>query len=216
VVAADVEAVAGRMRTTGAPFRLDPPNDVLSFPRLWVGFSSDHPDRYDPAADAGIRIEVIPFDVLRLPTGLPTAPSPAGGGSPVRIAARTLFVSDLGDALRVLDRNFGFAPAGPVIKSQDGLRRARMPFPHINSAEVELVEVGAGATGPEADFGAEWGPGPWSVRIEVDDLDALVKRFDGRGIPWHRLPPAEPGGPERVLRPAEWDLGTAFEFVELA
>lgn len=213
VVAADVEQVAGRLRATGAAHRLDPPNDVLPFPRLWVGFDPERPERYDPAGDAGIRLEVIPFDVLRMPTGVPDAVPWAGDGRPVRILTRTLLVDELDEGLRRLERNFGLAPGGPVVTTADGVRRATLGFPHARSADLELIDARRG-TGPEADFHTKWGPGPFSIRVEVDGLAALEARLAARRVPHDRLGPARPGGAKRLFRPAERIIGTAFEFVE--
>ena len=82
---------------------------------------------------------------------------------------------------------------------------------YSNSATLEVIEPSLPAV--EADVLQRWGPGPFSIRIEVDDLDALRDRLLRKKVPHTELPPVADDSPPRVYRPATFELGTAFEFV---
>lgn len=208
----DMEAVADRLSSAGARFRRDDADEFLPFSRLWLGFSQSGGEVYDPSADAGLRIEIIPHDKLLMPepdnTFVPPLPEP---GSPVRMVARTLLVPELDAALTTLDRNLGWQ-ASSDSTGEDRTRRVRFSFPYPRSADLELVAPGPGTV--EDAFLQQWGPGPFSSRIAVRGLGLIEQRLVGAGVTPSRLPPARPGEADRLLRPAEWVLGTALEFVE--
>ncbi|MGX7678804.1 hypothetical protein ACSMXN_07885 [Jatrophihabitans sp. DSM 45814] len=210
----DLDAVAARLAAAGAKFRLDQPDGIFPFPRLWVGFSPSGGELYDPSADAGLHLEVIPHEPLLMPAlDAEFVPPLPARGLPVNVVARTIVLPDVNAALHTLDANLGWRPSSDAT-APDGTRRARFAFPYPRSAALELVEPAFGSA--EADFLDQWGPGPFSSRIAVRDLDALEERLAVAGIRCTYLPAAQPGEPKRLLRPAEWRLGTALEFVESA
>lgn len=213
VSAIDVRPIAERIGAAGGECRLDPPDATLPFPRLWVGFSPDRPDSYEPSTDGGIRLEVIPHAPLAMPDPDPGTTWPAlVAGAPRRVVARTILVDDLDATLGALDRNLGWAPDS-LVTADDGVRRACFSFPYPRSATLELAQPEGGGS-EEATFLAAWGPGPFSIRIAVNGMSALEERMAVAGVPHRRLPPATPGGQLRLFRPPERDLGTAFEFVD--
>jgi hypothetical protein len=208
----DLDEVVARLTATGGEFRLDPPHAQMPFPRLWIGFSDAHPDRYDPATDGGLRLEVLPHAPLGMPDPVPAPePVPLEPGAPVRIVARTVLVTELDAVLLTLATNFDWHPATDR-KGDDGVRRARFSFPYPGSALLEIAEPDR--TSVEGKFLGAWGPGPFSVRIAVNGLAARQDRFAAAGVPHELLPPAGAGEAPRLLRPADRALGTAFEFVE--
>jgi hypothetical protein len=212
VTSADLGAVAERLTATGGRFRLDEADANLPFSRLWIGFSHQDADRYEPETDGGLRLEVLPHDRLGMPEpGLAPEVVPLGPGAPVRMVARTVLVSDLDAVLLALDRHFGWRPE-TVDDGDDGVRRARFAFTYPDSAVLEIAQPDGRSA--EGEFLRQWGPGPFSVRIAVNGLDELQRHFVAEQVPHRILPPA--GGKEtsRLFRPPERALGTAFEFVE--
>jgi hypothetical protein len=213
VSALDVRAVAGQLAVAGGRFRLDEPDANLPFPRLWIGYSERHPGEYDPTTDGGLRLEVIPHQSLLMPD-----PHTASvrvrldAGAPVRMVARTLVVADLDATLGALESNLGWRPE-TVADSEDGIRRARFGFSYPRSALLEVAQPD-GPASVEGEFLAEWGPGPFSVRIAVNGIGSLQRRFLTGDVPHQMLPPAEAGETARLYRPPERALGTAFEFIE--
>jgi hypothetical protein len=202
-----------RIQAAGGECRLDPPDDTLPFPRLWVGFSADRPDVYRPPTDGGLRLEVIPHQPLAMPLPDPAARQPPlAPGAPVRIVARTIIVDDLAVTLAALEANLGWEPAS-VVAGGDGVRRARFRFAYPGSAVLELAQPDDDSS-CEGRFAAAWGSGPFSARVAVTDVTALRERFVAAAVPHEVLPPALPAEAPRLFRPAEPDLGTAFEFVE--
>ncbi len=215
ISALDVRAVAARLAAAGGKFRLDEPDANLPFPRLWIGYSDRHPGEYDPTTDGGLRLEVIPHQSLVMPDPNSTpdsTPAPLDAGTPVRMVARTLLVADLDATLAALEAGLGWRP-GTVVDSEDGVRRARFSFSYPSSALLELAQPD-GRSSVEGEFLATWGPGPFSVRIAVNENEALQRRFQSRDVPHQLLSPAGPGEAPRLFRPAERALGTAFEFIE--
>jgi hypothetical protein len=120
----------------------------------------------------------------------------------VRIVAREHLVEDLDETLRILERNLRWVPVS--VDERDGARRAVLPFLAPRSARLELVEpTGPGAV---AEAYEEVGPGAWTVRISVVDVDAKAEDLAARGTPCT----IEDG----VLRPdREHTLHVPFEFV---
>jgi len=208
----DVYRVAQMLERTGGDFRLDEPDSVLPFPRLWIGFSPSDPGRYRPNTDGGLRLEVIPHEVLSMPEPEPDAlADPLGPGAPVRIVARTLLVRDLSTTLNALNENFGWCPE-QVTEGPDNELRSQFTFPYPRSARLEVVQPNP--SGIEGVFLKRWGPGPYSIRIAVNGLDVLRRRFMSAQIPHQLLPPTTSGRPSLILRGPERLIGTAFEFVE--
>jgi hypothetical protein len=207
----DIGAVAARLAAAGASYRLDPPDEFFPFPRLWMGFSAGGGETYDPGADGGLRLEVIPHEPLRMPS-VPDdfVAEPVEPGSPVRVLARTVLVADLDGVLATLAANLDWSPSSETIAA-DGTRRVRFAFPYPRSAVLELVEPTAESH--EGEFLRRWGPGPFSTRIAVRDLARFQRRLTAAGVSCAQLPPAQPGESERLLRRASWELGTALEFV---
>jgi hypothetical protein len=123
VATLDFDAVVERHRRAGAPHRINGPDAALPFPRLWLGFRAGDADGYDPSADEGLRLEVIPFAVLGYPDRS-EAPKPEPdrpAGAVRRITGRLLLVDDLDSVLARLERNLGWAPDG------GGAGRGRIP-----------------------------------------------------------------------------------------
>jgi hypothetical protein len=213
VSAQDVMAAMVRIQAAGGECRLDPPDETLPFPRLWVGFSPDRPGVYQPATDGGLRLELIPHQPLAMPSPDPAARQPPlAPGAPVRIVARTILVDDLAVTLAALEANLGWEPASVAVGGE-GVRRARFRFAYPGSAILELVQPDDDSS-CEGRFVAAWGSGPFSARIAVNDVTALRDRLVAADVPHEVLPPALDAEAPRLFRPADPGLGTAFEFVE--
>ncbi len=207
----DFPAVLDTLTATGADFRLDQPHPRLPAPRLWIGFSDEHPDVYDPRTDGGLRLEILPHEAFRLPPASAELSSDSvEEGEQLRVVSRTIVVDDLDAVRRTLDEHLHWGPASDRT-GPDGVRRATFHFAYSNSATLEVIEPSLPAV--EADVLQRWGPGPFSIRIEVDDLDALRDRLLRKKVPHTELPPVADDSPPRVYRPATFELGTAFEFV---
>jgi len=163
-------------------------------------------DSWNPSVDAGLFIEAIKRSDLRLPEAALVAPAnvPAGSdpASMVRIIARQYLVEDLDRTLVALARSMKWRPSS-ITESEDS-RQAVMPFSAPRSARLELVQpMGAGRAARAYE---ELGPGAWTVRIGVVDLDAKAKDLEERGTPFSR----EDG----ALRPdPAYTLRVPFEFV---
>jgi hypothetical protein len=114
-------------------------------------------------------------------------------------------VEYLDETLRILERNLWWKPVS--VTQEEGCRRAVMPFSAPRSARLELVQpLGSGRV---ADAYGRLGPGAWTVRISVVDVDAKAKDLSMRGTSFTR--------DEHVLRPdPEVTLHVPFEFVGVA
>ena len=169
-------------------------------------FGGDPAASYDWHADAGLIIEAgrtdhlgLPEEAFSAPADLPTDAQPH---TMVRIVAREYLVEDLDESLGILERNLRWTPSS--VDEGDGYRRAVMPFSVPRSARLELVQP----TGPGrvADAYAQLGPGAWTIRVSVVDVDAKARDLAERGTPFV----FEDG----VLRPdPESTLRVPFEFV---
>jgi hypothetical protein len=178
------------------------PSDLRD--RFFLG--GDPSVSYDPTADGGLVIEAtksthlgLAEDGFHAPADVPADAEPQ---TMVRIVAREYLVEDLDETLRILERNLRWVPVS--VDERDGARRAVLPFLAPRSARLELVEP----TGPGAVSEAyeELGPGAWTVRISVVDVDAKAEDLAARGTPFT----IEDG----VLRPdREHTLHVPFEFV---
>jgi hypothetical protein len=131
----------------------------------------------------------------------------------VRIVARTLIVDDLADVVRRYAEHFGWDPETPPARGADGVTRARYRPSYPNSAVLELIEPDVGVPGYESAFAREHGAGACSIRFAVRDLGAAAKRMESLGVPVVVAAGLD-GAADRLIRPAEFALGTAFEFVE--
>jgi hypothetical protein len=189
------------LTTLGVPYGFVPADRKE---RFFMG--GDPATEYDRSADAGLVIEAGRSGHLGLPEEAMTAPAdiPDGAVSStmVRIVARQYLVADLEEALSTLERNLRWAPES--ITEDDECRRAVMPFRVPRSAKLELVEpVGAGRIAEAFD---QLGPGAWTVRVSVVDIDAKAPDLAARDTPF-----TVDGNALRVS--AEATLGVPFEFI---
>jgi hypothetical protein len=172
--------------------------------RFFLG--GDPATGYDASADAGLVIEAgksahlgLPDDAFEAPADIPPDAGPA---TMIRIVAREYLVQDLDESLRILDRNLRWRPVS--VADEAGCRRAVMPFSAPRSARLELVEpTGASRV---ADAYAQLGPGAWTVRVSVVDVDAKAADLTARGTPFTV--------DDEVLRTVpEATLNVPFEFI---
>jgi hypothetical protein len=91
--------------------------------------------------------------------------------------ARDYLVRDLDETLSILERNLRWAPS--MVVDEEACRRAVMLFAVPRSARLELVQPKG--SGRVADAYAEFGPGAWTVRVSVMDLDAKAADLAQRG-----------------------------------
>jgi hypothetical protein len=209
----DIDVLADRLASLGVTHRVAEPSQRYPFRRLWVGNHPDRPYVHDPAADGGTHLEFLPTAVLRLPDPGPVDPPVVDEGVAVRITARTLLVADLSDTLQRYEKHFDWAPVSAPSRGADGVLRARFRPDYPRGAELELIEAGPSAQGYEADFVRTHGPGACSIRVAVRDVAAAHERLGGLGVSCVRGAELDGVG-ERLIRPAEFKLGTAFELVE--
>lgn len=125
----------------------------------------------------------MPAEIYQLP---PAQPRDLKPGEMVRVTARGFLVRDLDETLRKVSTNLDWEPSGPVQNIQsEGYRRARMDFTVPNSATLDVLE----ATYWNTDAGhyvKNWGPGPYYIRIGVNDLAAKAEdlRACGTRFQW--------------------------------
>jgi hypothetical protein len=173
--------------------------------RFFIG-GDPSSDEYDPSFDGGLLIEAgrsghlgLPDDAFSAPADIPDTARP---GTMIRIVARDYLVDDLDTTLALLERNLRWTPASVT---EDGdCRRAVLPFSVPRSARLELVQPRR--PGPVADAYDELGPGAWTIRISVVDLDAKAEDLRVRGTPFVRQPASLRTDPSATL-------GVPFEFV---
>jgi hypothetical protein len=173
--------------------------------RFFVGGNPGAPD-YDTSADGGLLIEAIPSEELGLPAeGLSSPADIPPGARPetmIRIVAREYLVSDLDATLAVFARNLHWAPT--AVTEDDGCRRAVLEFSAPRSAKLELVQPAGRSR--FSDAYDEHGPGAWTIRISVVDLEAKANDLHERGTPCSLE--------RNVLRPdPAFTLHVPFEFV---
>ncbi|WP_157845253.1 hypothetical protein [Pseudofrankia saprophytica] len=175
-----IDDLAGHLDRLGVAVGFHPPDRR---DRFYLG---GHPASatYDPAADTGLFIEAtksghlgLPDEAFHAPADIPPEASPE---AMVRIVAREYLVADLDATLGALERNLRWTPSSMV--EEDGCRRAVMPFRAPRSARLELVQP----TGPGrvADRYHQLGPGAWTIRVSVVDLEAKAKDLTQRGTPY--------------------------------
>jgi hypothetical protein len=163
----------------GVPHGFMPPDKRE---RFFLG--GDPATTYDWSADAGLVIEAgrsghlgLPEEAFRAPADIPPDVQPS---TMVRIVAREYLVEDLDETLPILERNLRWTPAS--VTDEDGCRRAVMPFAVPRSARLELVQPnGPGRVGDAFDA---LGPGAWTVRISVVDVEAKAKDLAERATPF--------------------------------
>jgi hypothetical protein len=135
-------------------------------------------------------------------------------GSMVRVLRRSWIVEDLGSTLSALDRNLDWQPRiGPETLAAIGCRRAIFGFSHPRSAELELLEpIAAGEVKDSLDA---WGPGSWTIRIGVNNIEAKAEDLRRRGTAFETRTPPDDARP--ILRVDTGPLGVPglFEFTEV-
>jgi hypothetical protein len=186
VAAADVDALIERVRSRGLRHWVQPSTDTFPFQRLWMGITADELAGYDAAVDGGLVLEVVDtattgvraefFDATTAP------PDDNAPGTMVRTAARCVLVDDLDHTLERLVDCFDWEPERGPEQGEEGSRRAHLGFRLAQSACVDLLEPAG--DGEAATFLRDWGPGIWSVRIAVSDLEAKAEDLRARGTPF--------------------------------
>jgi hypothetical protein len=193
VASSAVEEIIERVQKLGLRHWVQPSSETYPFFRLWMGITSDELADYR-GGDGGLMLEVVdsrtvglPLDVIAADAADPASVPAAGdqAGTMVRTAARVFLVDDVDRRVDELAQAFGWDPeVGPEIGT-DGSRRALLGFRLPQSARIELL---APARSTEAGrFLEQWGPGIWSVRIAVTDLDAKADDLRARGAPFERI-----------------------------
>ncbi len=197
-------------------FRMAQRTPAMPFDRMWMGVTPEDP-RYQPSVDGGLCIEVMPIEPLQMPPETYATPAPQprdpGPADMVRVTARGFLVRDLDETLRRCSANLDWEPAGPVqALAREGYRRATMGFTLPNSASLEVIE----ATRWNGDAGVylnSWGPGPYHIRISVNDLAAKAADLRERGTAFDWIDDCEALGGKPMIRvdPAALQ-GQLFEF----
>jgi hypothetical protein len=200
------------------PFRMAQRTPEMPFDRLWIGCTPEDP-RYRPDTDGGLCIEVMPVEPLQMPADTFADPAPQPRelkpGEMVRVTARGFLVRDLDDTLRKVSKNLDWEPVGQVeLLTGEGYRRARMGFTLKNSASLDVIE----ATKWDSDAGLyvnNWGPGPYYIRIGVNDLAAKAEDLRARGTRFTWVAESEAVGGRSLIRVDPQELrGQIFEFEE--
>jgi hypothetical protein len=66
----DFDGLVARLTSAGCAFRVDAPDDIMSFPRLWMGRTDvQRPELYDATSDGGLFLGFIPTYALGMPAG---------------------------------------------------------------------------------------------------------------------------------------------------
>lgn len=212
---AEIESYAERLDRLGVGYRFDPGLDgPLPFPKLWVGQDERNGvTTYDGTHDVGLVVELIPTAPLRLPPDAHAPPAiVAGDGAVVRVAARSFIVDDVDTATAVLERTFGWEPAGDASTSQvDQARvvsyRGLLP----GSGALELLQpVGAG---PVATHHARYGPGAYRITLAVNGLAAAADALDERSIRYD-LAQGDDAEPARLRADPACISSMVFDLVE--
>jgi len=199
-----------RLRRAGVRHRIDPPIPEHPFSRLWLGVTEGDPAGYRPDEDAGLFLEVVETETLRLAPETFQAlvlPVDLSQGAMIRIVSRGYLVRDLERSVATLATNLGWEPVAPIEQvAHEGYRRAQFGFEIGHSATLDLIEPTG--DGPAGSFMSAWGPGPYSVRIAVNGLDARAELLKERRVPFS----IEERWPLLRVDPTE-TLGTVIEFV---
>jgi hypothetical protein len=212
----EVEPYRDRLAALGAPFKYDPGSATTPFAKLFVGIGSN-PFSYDPSFDSGMFVELVPTSSMRLRPEIehpPTTPGVAEG-APVRVASRAYLVDDIDDTLRVIERTFGWEPAGPVRRSEaDGSLVATYAGRLPSSATFEVLQPVADG-GPVADHHATYGSGAYRITFAVNGLEAAGRALGERGVDF-TLEEGTGADPDRVRIDPSSVGGLVFDFVEFA
>lgn len=213
-----LDALIERMLRRRLPFRLARRTPEMQFDRLWVGTTPEDP-RYSPVVDGGLCIEIMPTEPLCLPPETYSIPAPEPlnpkPGEMIRVTARGFIVRNLTDTLRKCSANLDWEPEGPVESlSKEGYLRARMAFQLPHSASLDVIEP----TVWNSEAGLyllNWGPGPYYIRIAVNDLRAKAEDLKERGTAFTWIEECEAVDGRSLIKidPAELQ-GQIFEFEE--
>lgn len=184
-------------------FRMAQRTPDMPFDRLWLGATPEDP-YYDPSVDGGLCIEVMPMEPLQMPAEIyqnpPMAPRDPKPADMVRITARGFLVRNLEHTLRTISTNLDWEPSGPVeLLEKEGYRRARMTFNIAHSATLDIIE----ATRWNGDAGVylnSWGPGPYYIRIAVQNLAAKAEDLKARGTNFTWIDECEAVGGKPLIR----------------
>lgn len=197
-------------------FRMAQRTPDMPFDRLWLGCTPESP-YYEPSVDGGLCIEVMPTEPLQMPPetfATPASqPRDLAPGGMVRVTARGFLVRDLDHTLRTVSTNLDWEPEGQVeLLRSEGYRRARMGFTLPNSAVLDVIE----ASRWDSDAGLfvnNWGPGPYYIRIGVNDLKAKAEDLRARGTAFTWVEESEAVGGRSLIKidPAQL-RGQLFEF----
>jgi hypothetical protein len=213
VAAPDVEALVERVRGLGLRHWVQPASDGYPFQRLWMGITADDLTDYH-SCDGGLMIEVIDTRTVGLPADVDVpAIDDGAAGTMVRTGARLFLVDDLDRSLDELAFAFGWEPEAGPEKGTDGSRRAVLGFRLPQSGSIELV-----APAERSEAGAflhRWGPGVWSIRIAVGDLDAKAEDLRARGTPFERMETGFEDPPVVLQVDSSVTPGCRFEFAAL-
>lgn len=214
----DVERLAAHVKRLGLRHWFEEGGtEQVRFPRLWMGLSELRTNDYEPEADAGLIIEVIPSDspafvptLFQTPPPEPVDPEP---GQMIRILSRTFIVDDLDQALQTLATNLLWEPAGAIVDDPEaGQRSAMMSRNYDHGAGLKIVEP-TSTTSTAGAYHEAWGPGPFTIRVAVHDLDAKSDDLTARGTAFSDLAPTS-HEPRRLSVDPAATAAMPFEFVE--
>jgi len=211
----DIESAIERVRAGGFRHWLDASNDMVPHHRLWVGVSEEEKDRWIPGDDGGLLIELV--ETRSIPGVMesalePPPPLDAPAGAMTRIAARRWLIPDVEESSARLHATFDCS-ISPVVETAGSARVASIRCAHPRSALVDLVQPAPGTV--EAELVAAHGPLPWTIVIEVDDLDAKAADLGARGTGWDRVVDDLLGVDVLRVEPTQTE-GVPFAFVEAA
>lgn len=213
---AKFDALMEKLMRRGLRFRMAQRTPDMPFDRMWMGCTPEDP-RYDPSVDGGLCIEVMPIEPLQMPADTFAVPAPQPRdlkpGEMIRVSARGFIVRNLDDTLRRCSANLDWEPHGQVESLlREGYRRATMDFTLPNSASLDIIE----ATRWNGDAGVylnSWGPGPYYIRIAVNDLAAKAEDLRERGTRFTWVEECEAVGGKPLIRVDPSELrGQVFEF----
>lgn len=212
------EALIERLVRRGVPFRIAQRAPDLPWDRVWLGCTPENPV-YEPSADGGLCLEIMPIEPLQLPSETFASPPPEpidpSPGEMIRVTARGVLVRNLDDTLRKLSANLDWEPQGPVrYLAAEGCRRARMPFSLAHSATLDLIQPTRWNSHPGL-YLHNWGPGLYYIRVSVAGLAAKADDLAARGVRYSWIEASEAIGGRPLIRvePAELN-GQLFEFEE--
>jgi hypothetical protein len=214
LIVQDLDRVVSRLHRLRIPFRIAPMTPDMPWERLWTGVTPESP-YYSPEWDAGLCVEILPMWPLQIPDAVFAAPDPIDPepGSLVRVVAKEYLVRDLDDALRQLERNLEWEPVGPVESfRQEGFRRAKLGFSLPHSATVDLIEPTEWSS-ETGRYLHSWGPGGYTIRIAVHDLDAKASDLDDRGTVFAKVDESE-STPARLQVDPQQLEGVRVDLVE--